>query len=937
MAVRLSCVLLLALASGANAANITTLGANPPTPGPDDQFQTNFVKTAQSPPPGGGAFNYYLNANPAPGQTFTTGNNANGYVLNRIALFDADNTGGGFGNETFTLALYSVSGSTATPITTYTSQSIALSDFTWFQWTNLGVILQPNTQYAYAMWANGSGWMNLGNTNVAYAGGQVAIVPRGGGTMTFSSSSPWSASFVVGLTAITAPVAGQPAFAPYSIVTPGTTVTASAPVSGPGPYFFQWQTDGGGGGAITNIPGATSSNLVVNTTGFANGNYLYDLVVSNNTSAVTGQVGRLTVQQPIGISGVIAVKFGFANGYATSDAPFPADNTGVATGQIVPPSNVPLTVVGNWNNLMANVLPPQDSPARAAAINQTWAISNDTTGAALPGVTLTPGGFNDGWFSGGAECPAGRLLFDCWKINSGGSNPQFDAGGHLYGTLTFNNLPWTKYDVIVYVNDNNGNYWGNMQANNVVAQGGDTVDDTSFGFNGASADPCSLGTPIHTFGSYNGGNSANSCNYVKLANVATSGGALTINIVSFGGGDMGVSGVELVPDADINLVQDVTPNYVEAVSGEPLVLSTSFSNTPPVNFQWLKISGGVTNSVSAGVSGTTNSGLVTSTLTFNSLQSNDSAVYQVKAFNAGNASDYTYTSEAQIIVSNPPPPVNNVILYADAQVGVNYYPPVWTVNTNTDLIYGFTIGAGSPGTMLPSGGNFGADGAIGDPTVLSDGFVTNSAFYMVSCGPVTSGEGSNIVFFLQTNSAPLGFEITNITVYGGWRDGGRRDQEYQVLFSTLASPTDFIPLYTTEYLPSDPTGEAIATRTKLVPANGVLGHNVCAVMINWDVPQLLNGYAFYSEIEINGTNSTAIQPVAPVIGSAISSGGNLIVTGSGGYPPNGPYEWLSATNLAPPVNWVTNFSGTLDSSGAFSNSFPINPADHARFFRLRMP
>jgi hypothetical protein len=630
------------------------------------------------------------------------------------------------------------------------------------------------------------------------------------------------------------------------------------------------------------------------------------------------------------------VKFGFTNGYATADALFPADNTGVASGQIVPPSNAALTVVGDWNNLLANVQAPQDSPARAAAINQTWNIDHDSTGAALAGVTLTPSGFNDGWYGGGTSCAAGRLLYDFWKINSGGSNPQLDGAGHTYGTLTFNNLPWSKYDVIVYVNDNNGNYWANMQANDVVAQGGDNVDDTSFGFNGASGDPCGLATPLHTFGSYNGGNSANSCNYVRMANVNATGGSITITAVSFGGGDLGLSGVELVPDTDLNLVQDVLPNYVEAISGGTLALSSAFSETPPVTLQWLKISGGVTNPVTSGITVATNNGIVTSTLNFSSLKVSDTASYQVKAINAGDNSDYTFTSLAPVVVTDPPAPVNNITQLEEAQVG-GIYPPDWSISTNTDLIYGFPVADGSPGTALASLGNFGADGAIGDPTVLADGMLSSSALYMVSCGPASSGEGSNIVYTLQTNSSPMGFDLTNITVYGGWRDGGRRDQEYQVLYATVAAPTNFIPLATTLYLPNDPTGEAIATRTRMIPANGVLAHNVCAVMINWDVPQLLNGYAFYSEIEINGTNSVSAYPVAPTVQPIAVSGGKLIVTGTGGYPPNEPYEWLSATNLTPPINWVTNVAGTLDGSGSFSNSIPINPAEPARYFRLRLP
>lgn len=846
-------------AMGALGATITVLGSNPPIPGPNDQYQTNYVAVAQSPPPGGGAFDYYVDHDPAPGQTFTTGSNPNGYVLNSLSLYDADNTGGGFGNESFTLAIYSVAGSTATLMTSYTSQSIALTDFTWFQWTSLGVVLQPNTQYAYAMWANGSGWMNVGNDNVSYSGGQVAMVPRAGGAMTFSTSSPWNGDFDVGLTAITTPVVAQPTFSPYSITLPGSTVTASAVVTGPGPYFFQWQTDGGSGGALTNIPGGTSSNLVINTTGFALGNYQYDLVVSNNTSSVTSQVAVLTIQQPTGIAGVIAIKFGFTNGWATSDAPFPADNAGVATGQLVPPSYQPLAAVGDWNDLMASITNGSSSPQVAAAIDQTWNITYDTAGNALSGVTLTPSGFDDGWFSGGTECANGRLLYDCWKFNT--SNGQSDSFGHNYATLTFANLPGAQYDVYLYINDNNGNYWGNAQANSVIAQGSDSIDDSNFGFNGADSDPCGVSPSLHTAAGF-----GNPVNYLKLPYVATSGGEITITVVSFGGGDMGVSGVELVPSPDLTLVQDTLPTYAESVVGDQVVFAAAFSNSPAVNLQWQRVSGGVTIQISSGVANVTNNGTVTSTLTLNNLQLADAGSYQLEAINAANSMDYAYSSGAQLLVSNPPSPTNGIVLFYDGQVGANFYPP-WTINTNADLIFNYPISgsSGQPGTSFPGPGNYGLDGCNGDPTILSDGVLGDSKATMVSCGP-NGGAGQSMTYTLLTNSAPLGYELTNIQVYGGWTDAGRVNQDYIVWYATVSYPTNWINLLQAHYLPADPSGAAMATRTGLVATNGVLAHNVVAVKIDWNIPppQDLNGYAGYSEIVVSGTNSTQIA-VPPVL------------------------------------------------------------------------
>ena len=819
---------------------------------------------AQSPPPGGGAFNYYVNADPAPGETFTTGSNPTGYTLNSVALYDADNTGGGFGNETFSLGIYSVSSSTATPLTTYTSQSIDLPDFNWFEWTNLGAILQPNTTYAYAMWANGSGWMNLGSTNGNfYSGGQVAIVPRGGGTMTFSSSSGWNADFDIGLTPITSVSVTQPTFSPYSITLPGTTITATASVSGPTPYFYQWRTDGGSGGSLTNIPGATGANLVINTTGYALGNYQYELVASDNTSIATSQVAVLTIQQPTGISGVIGIKFGFTNGYATSDAPFPADDAGVATGQLVPPSYQALTSVGDWNDLMAPVTNSAPTSVKVSAIDQTWNITQDTAGNALSGVTLTPSGFDDGWFSGGTECPDGRLLYDCWKFNT--SNGQTDTFGHNYATITISGLPASTYDVYLYINDNNGNYWGNAEANSVIAVGSDL--DQNDGFNGADSDPCDVNPPLHTAAGF-----GNPANYVKMPYVATSGGSITITVVMQGGGDFGVSGVELVPSPDLTLIQDTLPTYAETVAGDQVVFSGAFSNTPPVNLKWLQIVGGVTNTINSGAVNVTNNGVVTSTLTLNSVQTSSTGTYQLKAINAANSSDYAFSSAAPLMVSNAPAASANGIIVDDAaQTGAEPFYPAWTVNTTNDLVYGFpddaNEGSGTAGTVDAGPGSFSGqtgDNANGDPAILSDAILGDSKPTLDACG--TGGAGEYVIYNLQTNSSPLGFDINRIQVYGGWTDSGRRDQEYQVLYATVADPTNFISLVSQHYLPADPSGSAEATRTMVISTNGLLAHNVSAVEINWNIePQYLNGYAGYSEVVINGTNSTQLYATVPLL------------------------------------------------------------------------
>jgi autotransporter-associated beta strand protein len=74
-----------------------------------------------------------------------------------------------------------------------------------------------------------------------------------------------------------------------------------------------------------------------------------------------------------------------------------------------------------------------------------------------------------------------------------------------------------------------------------------------------------------------------------------------------------------------------------------------------------------------------------------------------------------------------------------------------------------------------------------------------------------------------------------------------------------------------------------------------------------------------------------------VVNTPFLSGGNLILTGSGGTPGAG-YTWLTTTNITNPVaTWTTNSTGTFSLSGTFSNAIPVNFSSPAQFFRLRTP
>jgi hypothetical protein len=363
----------------------------------------------------------------------------------------------------------------------------------------------------------------------------------------------------------------------------------------------------------------------------------------------------------------------------------------------------------------------------------------------------------------------------------------------------------------------------------------------------------------------------------------------------------------VIASVQSGLLTNTLPKYAETVVGDQVVFTAAFSNSPAVNLQWQAIKSGVTNDVS---------GATTSTLTLNNVQVSDSGYYLLKAVNATNGLDVAYSTARELVVSNAPAAVNNVIVNYAGQTfdgnNLNFFP-AWPVDTNDlNLVAGFASGSG-PGTFtfvgdFTGGGNY----CNADPTILSDGMtgsmttLPNLAF--CACGTLNSGVGSSITYSLVTASAPYGLDLTNITVFGGWQDAGRDEQKYQVEYSTMQAPGVFTPLLTADYVPTDPDNSPVITRTTLVPASGVMVHNVAAVMINWNLsPSPKNDWEGYSEVLVGGTPSTGYVPsltndITPSAAADVVGGQIVLMAGFSG-----------ATSLQWKVNG-TNIPGATTST-----------------------
>ena len=169
--------------------------------------------------------------------------------------------------------------------------------------------------------------------------------------------------------------------------------------------------------------------------------------------------------------------------------------------------------------------------------------------------------------------------------------------------------------------------------------------------------------------------------------------------------------------------------------------------------------------------------------------------------------------------------------------------------SSTDLINGMLPTLNSEmGTIQPEEGQatdyLGAltNAAFGDPGLPGESNVNEV---------VTVHDNADFTFFLDTLAAPLGYNITGINTYAGWRDNGRDNQDYQVLFSTISNPLDFNLLAIVSFDPGNfgsPSDTAVFLTDN--SAGGVLASNVAALRFTF--PTTENGYVGYREIDVFG-------------------------------------------------------------------------------------
>jgi mannan endo-1,4-beta-mannosidase len=339
-------ILVAAVPWAGRAQNLTDVGTSNPVSGPNDIFQLSTNGNTQLNTSGG--FNYFTdNPNP-PGQTFTTGTNS--LVLTSVSIKTGsaplNSSTNGLGPQPFQLRIFSVAGGVASLLANYTSTAnFSYSDGDWVRWNNLFFGLTTNATYAYTFQRMSNGWGGLAvSSGNPYNGGEAALVPTSGGTVTYQSSHGYDAVFDIGLSRV---LTNGPASGAVTLEAENGLLTGN-----PVPYVTTATSGYSGTGYVTGIRDSTA--LI--SWSFTAPPGLYELQVRYRSP--NGQKGFNGTSNGHGFSGM----FSQNNSFALFDA---------GLVQVVPGANT-LQIGGGWAyydidsvSLTPSAAPPPPLPVPA--------------------------------------------------------------------------------------------------------------------------------------------------------------------------------------------------------------------------------------------------------------------------------------------------------------------------------------------------------------------------------------------------------------------------------------------------------------------------------------------------------------------------------------------------------------------------------------------
>jgi hypothetical protein len=149
-------------------------------------------------------------------------------------------------------------------------------------------------------------------------------------------------------------------------------------------------------------------------------------------------------------------------------------------------------------------------------------------------------------------------------------------------------------------------------------------------------------------------------------------------------------------------------------------------------------------------------------------------------------------------------------------------------------------------------GNVNSEEGLASDTIGTS--LTDGGFGLVTLdghanpGMIQIHNGVRITYALGNN--PLGYDITGINTYTGWRDGGRFHQDYTVQFSFAGAATNYFDAFSVAKHPNSGIDAFVSN----VSSNGApIASNVVGVRFVFNSTQ--NGYVGYRELDVIGAAS----------------------------------------------------------------------------------
>jgi hypothetical protein len=344
---------------------------------------------------------------------------------------------------------------------------------------------------------------------------------------------------------------------------------------------------------------------------------------------------------------------------------------------------------------------------------------------------------------------------------------------------------------------------------------------------------------------------------------------------------------------NLPLVVDV-PSTAKAYNGTALSIAATVSGTPAPSSRWQKQIASVFTDLS---DGGTISGSHTPTLTINPASFSDAGNFRLIA-------------------------TNSVAVVTSAVVQVTIFDTNVDVTVPSDPITDFGNTSTTPATPAAA-----IDDFFNAFTSRGSG-LNNNAGFPPFAGPVglivTPDAGATLVTALRIYPGSDGSDSDPADVkLEGSNNGG-------ATYATLLPDTALsIPNDRNSTGAIDPLTAAVQ-EIRFANSKAYTSYRLTFNNVKQD-----NNTFFLSigEIELLGVAA----PTGPVISGVVRSGGNLLISGSGGTP-NGTFSVLTNAIVVTPIaTWGTNATGTFDGSGNFSATLPILPSNPRLFYLIKTP